>query len=291
MPVFSTPEPISVVLDLPVGDVRITASERSETVVEVRSTSRHDDVFGQAAAEAHVELTEGTLVIRVPTPRRRGMRDMLRPGNIEVAIEVPVGSHVRETKAAGGFHGVGRLGQCRLHRDYGNVRLEETGPLEVTTSSGTIKVDRAVGPVEITSQHGGIDVRSIDGPATIRNTNGGIALGEVTGDLCVTGVNGNISVGRALGNVEARTAHGRVRVREVVQGSVRLTTATGRLDVGIAPGTAAWLELESASGRVHNHLASAEGPGPSERTVEVRARTSHGDIHIRRAREETFDDR
>ena len=36
MPTFETPEPISVSLELGVGDVRIAASERTDTVVEVR---------------------------------------------------------------------------------------------------------------------------------------------------------------------------------------------------------------------------------------------------------------
>jgi hypothetical protein len=34
---------------------------------------------------------------------------------------------------------------------------------------------------------------------------------------------------------------------------------------------------------VHNQLDSADGPGPSDQTAEVRARTGHGDIVIRRS--------
>jgi hypothetical protein len=35
MPIFTTPEPISVAIELVVGDVRITAGDRAHTVVEV----------------------------------------------------------------------------------------------------------------------------------------------------------------------------------------------------------------------------------------------------------------
>ncbi|MGI8415742.1 MAG: DUF4097 family beta strand repeat-containing protein, partial [Nakamurella sp.] len=35
MPTFGTPEPITVTIDLPIGDVRLTASDREDTVVEV----------------------------------------------------------------------------------------------------------------------------------------------------------------------------------------------------------------------------------------------------------------
>lgn len=282
MPVFDTPKPISVTLDLRAGDVRITASERSDTVVEVRPTNRHDDVAVQVADGAHVDLDDGKLTISMPPPRRRGLRDMFRAGTVEVTIELPVGSHIRGT-VAGEFRGIGRLGECRLRTDYGDIRLDETGPLHALTSSGEIDVDRAVGCVDLASQHGEIRIRTVDGPATIKNVDGEIAVGEVTGDLRLTGVNGEIAVDRALGNVAARTAYGGVRIGQVVRGSVVLTTASGEFDVGIARGTAAWLELDSASGEVHNLLDAADGPDPSDETVEVRARTSDGDIHIRRS--------
>ena len=48
-------------------------------------------------------------------------------------------------------------------------------------------------------------------------------------------------------------------------------------------GTAAWVDAKTSFGRVHNRLGSADGPELSEKTVEIRARTSFGDIVIRRA--------
>ena len=43
MPEFDTPEPITVEIDLVVGDVRLTASERANTVVEVRPSDPADE--------------------------------------------------------------------------------------------------------------------------------------------------------------------------------------------------------------------------------------------------------
>ena len=56
----------------------------------------------------------------------------------------------------------------------------------------------------------------------------------------------------------------------------------GDLEVGIREGTAAWLDVNSQFGRVHNALEAADAPETSVETVEVRARTSVGDIVIRR---------
>lgn len=282
MPVFDTPKPISVTLDIPAGNVRIAAADRADTVVEIRPTELGDTAAEDAAEAALVRFTDGELTISVPQPRRRGLRDLLRSGTVEVTIDLPIDSDV-QGEVAGEVDGVGRLGECRLLTGWGDVRLDATGPLRVTTIGGQVSVDSAIGPVEISTEHGDILVRAVHGPATIKNVNGEIDVGEVSGDLLLTGVNGEIDVHRALGNVEARTAHGGVRIGEVVTGSVSLTTADGELDVGIAQDTAAWLDLDSASGEVHNMLDASAGPGARDRTVEVRARTSGGDIHIRRS--------
>jgi hypothetical protein len=55
------------------------------------------------------------------------------------------------------------------------------------------------------------------------------------------------------------------------------------VEVGIRDGVAAWLDLDTRFGKVHNDLDAAEQPAPGEETVEVRARTSFGDITVRRA--------
>lgn len=108
-------------------------------------------------------------------------------------------------------------------------------------------------------------------------------IGEIGGELRVNSSNGPISVVRAASSVTAKTASGAIRLGEVVRGRITLDSSAGGLEIGIAEGTAAWLDVRSAAGRVRNELGAAEGPGESEETVEVRGRTSVGDILIRRA--------
>jgi hypothetical protein len=43
MPNYETPEPISLTLELGVGNVRIAASDRTDTVVEVRPSDEADE--------------------------------------------------------------------------------------------------------------------------------------------------------------------------------------------------------------------------------------------------------
>ncbi|QJY47100.1 DUF4097 family beta strand repeat-containing protein [Pseudonocardia broussonetiae] len=282
MPVFDTPRPITVALDVPSAEVRVAAGERAETVVDVRASDPSDPVAAESAAGARITLDDGVLTVSVPAQRRRGLRDLFRTGSVEVTIDLPAGSGLRGT-VGGGLSATGRLGDCRLRTTDGEIELEEAGALHLTASSGGIDVDRATGTTEITGRDGDIRVGSVEGAATIRNTDGEITVGQVTGALRLVGVDGEIDVERALGDVDARTAHGGVRIGEVVRGTVSLTTAYGELDIGIRRGTAAWLDLDSAEGEVHNGLDATDGPATGEDTVEVRARTSGGDIHVHRS--------
>jgi DUF4097 and DUF4098 domain-containing protein YvlB len=118
----------------------------------------------------------------------------------------------------------------------------------------------------------------------IKNSNGDTVVGEVTGDLRVKSANGRISVDRADASVVVKTANGNIRISEVVNGAIVLETAAGELEVGIREGTAAWLDVSSRYGRVRNSLDETNSPEQSEARVEIRARTSYGDILIHRAR-------
>ena len=88
MPTFPTPQPIQVTLELAHGDARLTATERDDTVVEVRprDPSRKADV--RAADETRVELGDGRLLVKTT---RQGFG---RPGAVAVTIELPTGSRL-----------------------------------------------------------------------------------------------------------------------------------------------------------------------------------------------------
>ncbi|MBV8931920.1 MAG: DUF4097 family beta strand repeat protein, partial [Kutzneria sp.] len=121
------------------------------------------------------------------------------------------------------------------------------------------------------------------GAASIKNSNGNTDIDAVTGDARIRAANGDISLGSVAAGVDAKTANGSIRVGEAVRGSVVLETAMGDLDVGIAAGTAAWLEVNTGYGHVRNLLDEAEGPERSDESVKVRARTAYGDITIHRS--------
>jgi len=264
MPTFDTPEPIAVTVELSVGDVRVAASDRTDTVVDVRPTDEHNEPDVQAARQTRVEYAAGRLLVK--GPKQRGLGLFSKPGSVDVTIELPAGSQLEGDVGVAAFHCVGRLGACR-----------------VKTGAGDITMDRLAGPAEVTTGTGRVRLGQIDGSAVIKSSNGDCWVGEITGDLRLHTANGDISVGRVGAGVAASTANGTVRVGEVTRGVVSLKTSVGEIEIGIRAGTAARLDVSTKFGRVLNDLAAAEGPGASSETAEVHASTSYGDILIRRS--------
>ena len=123
----------------------------------------------------------------------------------------------------------------------------------------------------------------IDGPAVVKTSNGEGWIGAVTGDLQSGQSTARSPSAARPPGVDARTANGDIRIGEVSSGLVVLRTPPGEIEVGISAGTAAQLDLYTQYGRVHNELTAADGPGSGDRVVELQARTSYGDIVIRRA--------
>jgi DUF4097 and DUF4098 domain-containing protein YvlB len=281
MPSFPTPAPVSVVLNLPVGDVRLTASERDDTVVRVQPSDSQREQDQQAAEQARVEYTDGTLEIRVP--KQRGLGMFGTPGSVDVTIDLPAGSRLRADTAVAAVHGTGRLGECRVTTATGDVELGETGPLEVRTAAGAIAVQQVAGGADVSTGSGRVRLGTIDGPAVIKNSNGDIHVAEVTGDLRAKTANGDITIGRCGTDVTASTARGDVRVAGIRRGTAALSTGSGDVEIGVEAGTAARLDVHTRFGAVRNQMDAADRPEPSDQTAEVRARTSYGDIVIRRA--------
>jgi DUF4097 and DUF4098 domain-containing protein YvlB len=279
MPVFETPHPISVSIDLAIGDARLDAGDRIDTVVEVHPSDPRSELDTKAAENVRVEYAGGQLLVKGPKQRPL----FGRAGSIDVTIDLPSGSDVRAVAQTAAFRGTGRLGECRIKTSVGDVRLQETGQLIAASSLGDITADRVEGQAEITTGSGAVRIGEILGQAVIRNSNGDTWVREVTGDLRVKAANGDISVDQAHAAVDAKTANGDIRIGEVVRGSVVLGTSSGQLDIGIRSGTAALLDVRTKSGNVYNFMAQADGPGAADSRVEVYATTSRGDIAVRRA--------
>lgn len=280
MTTFDTPEPVAATIDMPTGHVLIRASDRTDTVVEVRPTNEADDADVRAAAQTRVEYGHGQLLVKAPKNKIRSLFG--RPASIDVVVDLPSDSRV-DANVWADVRSEGRLGDSTVETAVGAIRLDETGRLKLKTAAGDVSVARAFGHADVTTASGKIWIGQVDGTAVVKTANGDITLGEVVGDVRLSTANGDIAIERALATVGAKTAYGSIRVGEVVRGDVVLETSFGEVELGVREGTAAWLDARSRLGSVRSDLDATDEPGPSDETVKVRAHTGYGDVVIRRS--------
>jgi DUF4097 and DUF4098 domain-containing protein YvlB len=283
MPTYDTPHPVSATVELVVGDLRIVAADRADTVVEVRPSDPGSDADVRAADQTRVEYADGLLLVK--TPKQRGFGLFGKPGSVDVTVDLPARSKVQVDSGAGGVRTTGTLGACRVKSGAGDVQLDrvEGGRLSLEIGAGRVEVDTVAGRADISTGSGRLQVREIDGPAVVKNSNGDSWIGLVTGDLRINAANGDIAVDRAGGDVVASTANGGITVGAVTRGTVSLKTGFGEIEVGIPAGTAAKLDVSTSFGRIRNQLESTDGPQETDETIDLRARSSYGDIVIRRS--------
>ncbi|SFW90179.1 DUF4097 family beta strand repeat-containing protein [Amycolatopsis australiensis] len=193
MPTFATTAPITAVLTLPAGRVRLVAGARTDTTVEVKPAdpARTRDV--KAAEQTTVTCADGVLRVEAPQP---GNRSFGATGALELTVHLPEGSSVDVKTAAAELDTVGRLGDVAFDGAYRRIKLDEAASVHLTATDGDVEVGRLAGPARISTARGGIHV----GEAT-------------TGTVELTTQSGGISVGAAAGvsaTLDAGTAYGRV---------------------------------------------------------------------------------
>jgi DUF4097 and DUF4098 domain-containing protein YvlB len=284
MPTFQTRQPIAVTVEVFLGHVEVIASDRADTVVEVRPSdaAKKEDV--RAAQETEVDFAAGHLTVKGPGGwKMYTLPRAWHTPSIDVTIEVPTGSRLHGTGSMCRFLVTGELGQCELKNSMGDLQLEKAGPLELRTSGGNITVDEVVSRANITSGTGTVRIREINGSAVVKHSNGDSTIRDVVGDLQVNTANGNITVERPRGSVAAKAANGSIRILDASSGTMRLETAAGQLDVGIHPGVAAYLDLNAKYGTLENLMETAGQPAQDEESVYVYARSSYGNIVVRHA--------
>jgi len=258
------------------------ASDRTDTMVEVRPSDAAKKADVTAAEQTRVEYAGGRLLIKAP----RGWRQYTFRGggeSIDVQVELPAGSNLQGETGVAALRCSGRLGECRYKTGVGDIRLDQAGAVQLRTGVGDITVEGADGDAELTTGSGSLRIDRVGGAAVVKNSNGDTWIGEVAGDLRVNAGNGRISVDQARETVAAKSANGDVRLGEVGHGSVLAQTGFGKVEIGIRDGVAAWLDLNTRFGNVNNDLDAAGRPGQDEDAVEVRARTAFGDITVHRS--------
>jgi len=210
---FETPSPISAVLDIPAGRVRLIAADRADTTVEVlpADASKSRDV--NTAERTTVDYADGTLRIHAAAKHQI----LGNAGSLEVTVQLPAGSAVTVKAAAAEFRAIGRFGDVVFDGASGEIKLDEATSARLTVQAGDVVIGRLAGPADISVAKG--DIRIAE---------------AVRGTVVLTTQAGDVSISAAAGvsaSLDASTSYGRITDSLKNDGSteldIRATTAYG----------------------------------------------------------------
>ncbi|MFR9794474.1 DUF4097 family beta strand repeat-containing protein [Streptomyces sp. MS06] len=218
---FDTPTPVTAVLGIPAGRIRLIAADRTDTTVDVRPADAARSRDTEAAERIRVGYADGVLRIDAPEP---GKRFLGHSGAVEVTVCLPAGSRVEAKASSGELRGVGRLGAVAFEGAQAAVKLDEAAGARIALQDGTATVGRLTGDAEISTLRGDLTVtEAARGTLTLRTQQGDITFGAARGTSAA--LDAGTSHGRihnALRNdgapgltVHATTAHGDITARSL----------------------------------------------------------------------------
>jgi DUF4097 and DUF4098 domain-containing protein YvlB len=276
---FETPSPTRLRVEIPNGQITVTAAESATTDVDL--SAPHGDAGALAwVADAEIAQIGGEIVVRGPKVSLSLFRSW---GPIEARVRVPLGSDAHLSIGAGGIETLGKLGKLTANTGAGSVKLDDCDEARAHTGAGNVEIGAVTGSVDTKTGAGKVTVGRIGANAHIVTAAGNAKVGDITGSARFTTAHGNIEVASAGDSLEAFTASGNVDVRRADHGRVRAKTVSGWVSVGVPTGVSALLDISTLSGRVRSDLAASGEPGDGEAHVELILSTVSGNVNVARA--------
>jgi hypothetical protein len=309
--VFTTPDPITVEVRNAAGSITVELSDSTTTTVDLTVTSGHslgflDDIArafrrpgspsgapddfgaGGAPGAGGWERTDEAILdrVRVDLVERDGHQTLIvdtdpaarafRTG-FTVRIAAPTGSGVRIASQSADATVIGVADR-----------------LDVRTASGEVTSGDVTGSALVHTASGDIRLTSVGGAFSARSASGDVTVSTVSGSLVVHSTSGDVRVGVAGGNVEVRTVSGDVEIGDAIEGSAQVTAVSGDVEIGVHKGTLAAINLATVSGDTRSDISITDVPvfveedesdesGDSGRKLDIRVRTTSGDIRLRHA--------
>jgi len=276
MPTFATPGPIAATVEVAGARVRVTASDRADTVVLVKPINEASRSDVKVADKTRVGFAGGQLSVKTTTPGDKS-------GSVSITIGLPAGSSLAAYLAHSSVQVDGPVGQCELHLASGQVQLDRIDALQASIASGEVAIGHIAGRANIDGGAFTMRIGEVNGAVGLSSSGGQAWIGHASADLDLSSGSGDFDIDRADGSITATTASGVIRIGQLTHGQAKLTNGSGNIEVGISQGAAASIDVNSERGAVHDFVSPQGNGDPSDPKVMVHARTRHGDIIIQRA--------
>ena len=275
MPTFATPGPIAATVVVSGAQVRVTASDRTDTVVLVEPIDKVSKKDVKVASKTKVDFADGQLSVKTTVS---GDKD----GSVVITIDLPAGSSLVAYLAHSDVHADGSFGEYELHLASGRVQLDRINALQANIAAGEVAIGHIAGRANIDGAAFAMRISEVEDTVKVSSSGGRTWIGHASADLDLSSGSGGFDIDRADGSVTAKTGDGAIRIGRLTRGRAELSNGSGNIEVGISEGTAATVDANSERGSVRNSVPPRENPDPSDNEVTVHARTRHGDIIIQR---------
>jgi hypothetical protein len=276
MPTFETPGPIAATVVAGGAQVRVTASDRADTVVLVEPADKASKKDVRVASKTKVGFAGGQLSVKTTVSGGKN-------GSVVITIDLPAGSSLVAYLAHASFHADGPLGECELHMGSGRAQLDRIDALQANIAAGEVAIGHIAGRATIDGSAFAMRISEVKGTVKFSSSGGQTWIGHASADLDFSSGLGGFDVDRADGSVTAKTGDGAIRIGRLTRGRAELMNRSGTIEVGISEGTAARVDANSERGSVRNSVPSQENPHAFGNEVTVHARTRYGDIVVQRA--------
>ena len=276
MPTFATPGPITATVQVAGAQVRVTASDRTDTVVLVEPINETNQSDVKVADKTKVDFVGGQLSVKTTVSGDKN-------GSVAITIDLPADSSLVAYLAHSDVHADGAFGECELHMAKGRVQLDRIDALQANISAGEVVIGHIAGRANISGGAVAVQISEVKGAVELSSSGGQTWIGHASTDLDLSSGTGGFDIDRADGSVTAKTGDGAIRIGRLTRGQAELSNRSENIEVGISEGAAARVDADSKRGSVRNSVPAQENPDTSDNKVTVHARTRYGDIIIQRA--------
>jgi DUF4097 and DUF4098 domain-containing protein YvlB len=264
---FETHEPVDLFVEIGKGSVAITATETTESRVEIE---------GRDADQ--VDVRQSGNQISVVAPRQRS-GFFGGDNRLDLAITIPLRSELAVKTGSADIDVAGTVGTSKLKTGSGDVRTEDLeGPAHVETGSGNVAIDVANAELRIKSGSGTVRVRHAESAVAVSTGSGDVEIHTSNGPAAVKTGSGDLKVVDANTDVSLATGSGDLVVGTARRGRFTMKGASGNVQIGIPAGVPVWTDISTLSGSIRSDLESAGEPAEGAEHVELRAKTVSGDV-------------
>jgi Putative adhesin len=203
---FSTPGPVRLEINLPLGGVEVVTGDDGESTVSLAGSQKLVDA-------TTVELVGDRLVVGMQRRLFGALFDKL-DGSLYALVRVPRGSSIELATTAGAAVLDGAFAGLDAKTVSGEVRAtgEIHGDAKVKTVSGNVRLPRVSADMSVRTVSGDVAADEVGGSVAAKSVSGSVRIGALhEGTVNVQSVSGDVELGVAVGtnlDIDAGSASG-----------------------------------------------------------------------------------